>query len=569
MMRIEKPKRNFLPQQLEIESWQRIQPFFENLVARKISDFEDLKKWLFDRSELEAAISEDLAWRYIKMTCDTTDDKIRESFEFFVNTIEPEVSAYSNKLNTKLIECEFTQKLDKNTFSVYIRGVKKALEIFREENIPLLTKISTESQKYGAISGAMTIEWQGEQITLQKASSFYKDTKRITRENIFNKIQSRRDADKDTLNKLFSELIQMRHQVALNAGFENYRDYKFAELGRFDYTTQDCFHFHDSIKNELVPIVEEGDKKRRQELNLQQLKPWDMDVDTQGRKALKPFDTADELVSKSIECFYRIRKSYGEVLEIMKEMKHFDLESRIGKAPGGYNYPLYEIGVPFIFMNSVGTLRDLVTMVHEGGHAIHSFFTRDLQTTDLKSFPSEVAELASMSMELISMEHWDIFFDKEEDLKRAKTEQLEQTLDTLLWIAAIDKFQHWIYTNPKHTVNERMKNWEMIFKEFSSAILDWSGLDNHRARMWQNQLHLFEVPFYYIEYGMAQLGAIAVWRNYKNNPEQALNNYDAALKLGYTKTIPEIYKAAGIEFNFTQDYVRELTQFVKSELNKL
>lgn len=250
-------------------------------------------------------------------------------------------------------------------------------------------------------------------------------------------------------------------------------------------------------------------------------------------------------------------------------MGHIDLDSRIGKAPGGYNYPLYEIGVPFIFMNSVGAHRDLVTMVHEGGHAIHSVVTKDLEITDFKSFPSEVAELASMSMELISMEHWDIFFKNEDDLKRAKKEQLEDALKTLLWIAAVDKFQHWIYGNPKHSVEERMKGWENVINQFNSKVVDWSGIENVKSRSWQNQLHIFEVPFYYIEYGFAQLGAIAVWRNYKRNPEKALNDYEAALRLGYTKTIPEIYRTAGIDFNFSQSYVRELAEFVKSELEKI
>jgi oligoendopeptidase F len=253
----------------------------------------------------------------------------------------------------------------------------------------------------------------------------------------------------------------------------------------------------------------------------------------------------------------------------MKAMGHLDLESRKGKAPGGYNYPLYEIGVPFIFMNSVGAQRDVITMVHEGGHAIHSFVTRDLEITDFKSTPSEVAELASMSMELISMEHWDVFYDDKDELKRAKQEQLEQTLKSLLWIGAVDKFQHWIYENPKHSVKERMDTWADIINEFSSKVVDWSGMEEIRKRGWQSQLHIYEVPFYYIEYGMAQLGAIAVWRNYKSDPEKALDAYEAALRLGYTKSIPEIYKTAGVEFNFSQGYVKELAQFVKKELDKI
>jgi oligoendopeptidase F len=564
-----KPVRHFLPQDLSIDTWTTIEPFFKDLMKREISSVQELEKWMKDRSELEAVISEDLAWRYIRMTCDTADQAFTDSYNYFVSEIEPHIAPYNNDLNKKLIGSPFTEKLNKPEYDIYLRGVKKALEIYREENIPLNTKIATESQKYGAIVAAMTVNWQGEEITLQKAASILKDADRKIREEIFYKIQNRRAQDVDKLNELFTELIQLRHQVAINAGFKNYRDYKFAELGRFDYNVQDCFDFHKSISKEILPISDTINKERKKLLQLDILRPWDMDVDVMGKPALNPVRTGTELIDKSSACFYKIRNIYGEYLEIMKAMGHLDLESRKGKAPGGYNYPLYEIGVPFIFMNSVGAQRDVITMVHEGGHAIHSFVTRDLEITDFKSTPSEVAELASMSMELISMEHWNVYYHDKDELKRAKQEQLEQTLKSLLWIGAVDKFQHWVYENPSHKVYERMDKWQEIISEFSSKVVDWSGLEEFRKRGWQSQLHIYEVPFYYIEYGMAQLGAIAVWRNYKKDPEKALDAYESALRLGYTRSIPEIYKTAGVEFNFSQSYVRELAEFVKTELEKI
>jgi len=564
-----KPLRQFLSQDLEIDSWIKIEPFFKELKNRKINSTKELEKWLTDRSELEAALSEDFAWRYIKMTCDTSNQILTDAYNFFVSEIDPHIAPYSNELNIKFVQSPFLKELDNTTYQIYIRGIKKALALYREENIPLQTKIATESQKYGAITAEMTITWEGKEITLQMASSLMKDTNRKIREEVYHKIQKRRSLDTKTLNDLFSELIQLRHQVAVNAGFKNYRDYKFDELGRFDYTVKDCFHFHESIAKEILPLAEVSDQDRKNKLQLDALKPWDTDVDVEGKAPLKPFSSATELTEKSIACFTKVRPAYGAYLEIMKRMGYLDLDSRIGKAPGGYNYPLYEIGVPFIFMNSVGTHRDLVTMVHEGGHAIHSFVTRDLLLTDFKSTPSEVAELASMSMELISMEHWDVFFKNADDLKRAKKEQLDKSLKTLLWIAAVDKFQHWVYENPTHTVEERMENWKNTIDQFTSKVVDYKGLDDVRARGWQSQLHIFEVPFYYIEYGMAQLGAIALWRNYKLNPEKALDQYEAALRLGDMKSIPEIYKTAGIEFNFSQAYVKELADFVKSELEKI
>jgi oligoendopeptidase F len=409
----------------------------------------------------------------------------------------------------------------------------------------------------------------GKEITMQKAASYLKDTDRKLREEMFYKMKERRAREEDGLNELFNKLTKLRHQVAVNAGYKNYRDYKFDELGRFDYTVEDCYAFHDSISSEIVPIIAKIDRERREALGLDSLKPWDTEVDITGKPPLRPVSSGEELTQKTIECFTRIRPYYGECIAVMREMGQLDLDSRIGKAPGGYNYPLYETGVPFIFMNSVGSHRDLVTMVHEGGHAIHSFVTRDLELTDFKRTPSEVAELASMAMELISMEHWHVFFPDAGDLKRARKEQLEKVLRTLPWIGAVDKFQHWIYENPQHTTEERNDAWIRIIRQFGSPEVDWTGNEDSQRRMWQGQLHIFEIPFYYIEYGMAQLGAIAVWRNYKRNPQQALDGYEAALKLGYTKSIPEIYSAAGIKFDFSAQYVKELADFVKEELGKI
>ena len=360
-------------------------------------------------------------------------------------------------------------------------------------------------------------------------------------------------------------MISLRQKIAQNAGFDNYRDYKFAAMGRFDYTPSDCYDFHSSIALEITPIINQIDLERKEKLGLESYKPWDSSVDAAGKEPLKPFYGGAELINKSIKCFYRLRPYFGECLEIMKAMKHLDLESKEGKAPGGFNYPLYETGVPFIYMNAVGSQRDLVTMVHEGGHAVHSFLSRDLDLCEFKSVPSEVAELASMAMELLSMEAWDEFYSDEEELKRAKREQMEKVLEGLPWIAAIDKFQQWIYTTD-HTAEERRAEWANIMGLLGSSVVDWEGHEETYLNLWQKQLHLYEVPFYYIEYGMAQLGAIAMWRSYKQLGSTALDNYDAALKLGYTKSIGELYQTAGIEFNFSQEYVKELAEFVKTEL---
>ncbi|WP_207535068.1 M3 family oligoendopeptidase [Desertivirga arenae] len=567
-MIIEKKPRIFVPENLEIK-WENLEPLFEELQNRSLNSVTDVEAWLKQRSELEAVLEEDFAWRYIRMTCDTANEELLKDFQYFATEIEPKIAPIANELNKKFINCPYTAQLDKTRYFVFIRSVKKALELFREENVPLLTQIQVTQQKYQAITGAMSVTIDGKEFTLEQASVFLKDTDRSLRQRAWEAISARRLQDKDHLDELFNELLQLRHQVAINAGFENFRDYMFQALGRFDYTPKDCYKFHAAIEKEIVPILAKQAKKRQEALGVDTLRPWDMDVDISGKPALKPFKDGQELIDKSISCFEGLDPYIGERLKIMKANNLFDVESRKGKAPGGYNYPLAETGAPFIFMNSANTFRDLTTMVHEGGHAVHTFITSDLELNDFKHLPSEVAELASMSMELISMDKWEVFFDNEDDLNRAKKDQLRDVLKTLPWVAVVDQFQHWIYTNPKHTTEERKEAWKQIFAPFGNNFANWEGYEEALENMWQKQLHIFEVPFYYIEYAIAQLGAIAVWKNYKENPEQGLKNYLAALKLGYTKTIKEIYQAAGIRFDFSTEYVHELAKFVNKELEKL
>jgi len=565
---ITKKPRTYIPQELNI-TWENLAPLFTELQNREIKSTIELEQWLKDRSELEAALEEDFAWRYIKMSCDTANDELVKNFQYFATEIEPKISPLSNELNKKFVESPFMDDLDKEKYFVYSRAIKKALELYRDENIELFTELQVKQQKYQSITGAMSVELNGQEYTLEQASIFIKDLNREVREHAWKTIQQRRLVDKDDLNILFDELIRLRNQVALNAGFENYRDYMFQALGRFDYTPQDCYDFANAIEKEIVPILKEQAEKRREALGLETLKPWDLEVSVGGKPALKPFSNGEELIDKSIACFNAIDEKLGSKLATMKANNLFDVESRKGKAPGGYNYPLAETGAPFIFMNSANSLRDLTTMVHEGGHAIHTFLTANLELNDFKHCPSEVAELASMSMELISMDKWDVYFDNEEDLKRAKKEQLADVLKTLPWVAVIDQFQHWIYTNPNHTAADREETFKQIYSRFGAGFADWTDLEQQFGNVWQKQLHLFEVPFYYIEYAIAQLGAIAVWKNYKENPEKALAQYLEALSLGYTRPINEIYETAGIKFDFSAEYVEELAGFVKSELEKL
>ncbi len=545
-----------------------MKPYYQSLKARDFHDITDLKKWLVDLSELDAAVSEHLGWLYIHMTCNTQDKTASDVYTHFVSEIQPLVAEYDDEFNRKLLDCKLKDELSSG-YQIHLASIQNQVRIFRKENIQLIAELTVKEQKYGEIAGEMTVEVNGKTLTLQQAANFLKQQDRELREQVYFKICNRRLVDREKLDMLFNELVKLRDKISLNAGFKNYRDYKFVELDRFDYTPADCSDFHNSIQKQIVPIVDAMLRKRKEELKLDVLNPWDLEVDTSGKPELKPFKTGHELTKKTIECFYAIDSYFGKVVEALHSLNHLDLDSRIGKAPGGYNYPLYETGVPFIFMNSSGSMQDVVTMVHEGGHAIHSMLTHGLEFVGFKELPSEVAELASMSMELISMEHWGKFFENEDDLRRARREQLEGVLEALPWIACVDKYQHWLYLNPGHSIEGRTKAWKEIYSSFSSPALDWSRAEPARDVLWQKQLHLFEVPFYYIEYGMAQLGAIAVWRNYKINPTQAIQQYKNALSLGSTVSIPEVYKAAGIRFDFSENYIKELADFVKGELEKV
>lgn len=565
---IPKKIRTYIPQDLEMK-WDNLSPILDELLNRDIHQLHDLEKWLKDKSELEAALEEDFAWRYIRMSCDTANEELVKNFQYFATEIEPKISPVANLLNHKLADSPFIDELDQEKYFVYLRAVKKSLEIYREENVELFTKLQVAQQRYQATTGAMSVVINDQEYTLEQAANFIKDLDRNVRQQAWETIQQRRLVDKDDLNVLFDELIAMRHQVALNAGFENYRDYMFQALGRFDYDVKDCYEFHEAIEKEIVPLLKEQADKRAELLGLEQLKPWDMEVSTSGKPALQPFKNGEELVDKTIAAFSAISPQLGQMLNTMKVNQLFDVESRKGKAPGGYNYPLAETGAPFIFMNSAGSLRDLTTMVHEGGHAVHTFLTANLELNDFKHCPSEVAELASMSMELISMDQWPIYFDDAGDLLRAKKEQLMDVLKTLPWVAVIDQFQHWIYTNPSHNAADREEAFKQIYTRFGAGFANWDGLEHEFGNLWQKQLHLFEVPFYYIEYAIAQLGAIAIWKNYKENPEKALQQYLDALALGYTRPMNEIYETAGIKFDFSSSYIKELALFVKDELLKL
>lgn len=545
-------------EKIDTRSAESIIPYYEDLLKRPIPTPEALQQWFSDRNELEAQLAEALGRLYIRYTCNTADQEAKQAFEHFVEEIQPVSLRYTQQLNRKAFDSPFINLLAQQPgYDIYLQRLRKQIAIFREKNIPLITRVQVLQQEYGKIAGAMTVHIDGKELTLQQAQDLLFDPNRNKREEAYVKIAERRLKDRKELDELLDELLALRHQIATQAGYDNYRDYIWDELCRFDYTPADCLQFHEAVARYGVPLLDALATERQQQMGVSKLKPWDWKADPLGRPPLHPFSDEKDLIAKTKECLAQVHPFFADCLSRLHEAGNLDLSSRKNKAPGGYNYPLPVSNLPFIFMNASGSLRDVTTLLHEMGHAVHSILMADLPLAAFKEVPSEVAELASMSMELITMPAWDVYLPQKEDLQRAYAFQKQEVIETLPWVACIDAFQHWLYTNPRHNHEQRREAWRNIYSRFHDRLTDWHDLEEYHDYFWQKQLHIYEVPFYYIEYGIAQLGALALWKNYKSNKAQTLQNYMNALKLGYTRSIAEIYATAGIRFDFSASYIQQ------------
>lgn len=539
----------------------------EILMKEELDGVEGLERFIDKYSELSAIVEETMGWKYIKMTRFADQDEYSRDFNEFYGTIVAEFNKQSFYINKKIYNSLHYKDLPDERYENYKLILKNEIEMFDEKNIPLQVKENELSNQYGEMISKIIIEFQGENYTISQMNKFLKDNDRSIREKAWKKIYSAIRERKPKFNDLFDELLKLRVQMAGNKKFQNYRDYMHKAKGRFSYTPEDLYKFHDSVEKVVVPFLREINREKEENLGLSSFRPWDKDASEDGR-ILKPFKDIEEFLEKGISALGDVKKEFGEKLRYMKERDFLDLENRKGKAPGGYNYPLSESGAAFIFMNAVGIHRDVVTLMHEAGHALHSFATKDERLMPYQDSPSEVAELASMSMEFLSMDKWDRFYQDEDDLKKAKKEQIIGALETFPWVMIVDAFQHWIYLNPEHSLEERDAKFRELMDRFNTGI-DWNDLEYEKAIVWMRQLHIFEVPFYYIEYAISQLGAIGVYKNYKEDPEETLKKYEEFLALGYSKSIEEIYAAAGISFDFSEDYIRKLTEFLKNELEHL
>lgn len=556
--------RKFVPAGVDLTSKDVVVGLMNSLLSREVLSPRAFEEWILDGSEFGAALGQAGSVLYIEMTCATDDEAKAGAYQAFVENVEPAVKPLGHELSKKYLELAAKFPLEKRRYEVSIKAAKADVALFVEKNVPLQMEVALLSQEYQAICGGMMVHFDGEDRTLPEMSKFLQMTDRDLRERAWRAVAACRLKEKDKLEAIFDKMRVLRQEIAVNAGCANYRDYMFKAYHRFDYTAEECKAYHKSIKESVLIILRQIEKRRARDMNLEKLRPWDIAVDPLGRQPLAPFQTAQQLSEGVGRIMARLDPELAALYQDMKGHGLLDLDSRKGKAPGGYQNTLTEIRKPFIFMNAVGVDDDVRTLLHESGHAFHAYLCAHDPLVEYRHAPMEFCEVASMSMELMANDFIGEFYS-EQDAKRSTVELLEGIISTLVWVAIVDAFQHWIYENPGHTYQERRAAWLNLQAEYGSNIIDWSGLDEERAHVWHRQLHIFEVPFYYIEYGIAQLGALQIWQRYRNDPREAIAFYKKGLALGGSRSLPELFTAAGIKFDFSKDMIAPLIEKVYQE----
>ena len=564
--------RHFVPAKVNLGEWNEIAPLLDKLEARvsNLKSIADFEQWILDGGELFAALDEESSKRYIAMTCHTENSDAEKAYLHFVENIEPQLKPRQFKISQLYLEHPLRSQLLKERFSryeVFDRNIKLHVELYRPENVPLETEEAKLGQQYQKLSGSLTVQFRGEEKTLIQMARYLEEPDRALRQEAWELVAKRRLQEKEKFEENFDQLLKIREQIARNAGFKNYLQYAFRARGRFDYTPEDCIKFHEAIEKEVMPLLRQLQAERKKQLGLAALRPWDLSVDPLNRPALRPFEKVDQMVTSTQKVFDQLDRDLAEGFRTMNNLKLLDLDNRKGKAPGGYQSTLNEARLPFIFMNAVGVQRDVETILHEAGHAFHALATRDEDIFNYRHAPIEFCEVASMSMELLGNEFIESFYNSG-DAKRARHDHLEGIIEIFPWIATVDAFQHWIYSHPAHTRAERQKAWLDLMDRFGGDV-DWSGYEDVLANLWHRQLHIFLYPFYYVEYGIAQLGALQVWANSKKDKSKALQDYKKALALGGSRPLPELFNAAGCPFDFSQRTVKPLVQLLKTELDAL
>ena len=543
-------RRRYVPEGIRFE-WGDISKVFEELSAREIADPAGFERWILDESEFDAYLYEQRAIRYINSTRQTDNPEFTKAYEDYVEGLEPRIKVASFELLKRYAASQLRGALPQS-HAMDDRRRDAAVRAFRVENVELEKQDSALSQAYQRTMGAMTVQYRGRERTLQQMAKFLEETDRGVREEAWRMASERAVRDSGALDDLYTRMVKLRDDEAKNAGFENFEDYIFVKKDRFDYTSDDCVSFHEAVEEYIVPLSREIDRRREEKMKVGTLRPWDLNVDPEGKAPLAPFSDISGLVGGARKVVAGVDSELSGYFDTMARLELLDLDSRKGKAPGGYQDEFAELRLPFIFMNAANRDADVRTLLHEAGHSFHTFL---MKKSGLPFFnaganlPLEFAEVASMSMEVISGEHYGGVFYDEEGARRSNWAEAAANVKLFAWIATIDAFQHWVYNHPGHSPEERARAWLATLDRFC-GMESYEGVEEARRYRWQRQLHLYESPFYYIEYGVALTGALGVWARYRKDRRDAIEAYKGALSLGATKSLPDLFEAAGVEWGF-------------------
>lgn len=554
---------------IDISNVLQLEKTLSTLLNKMISSKLDLENWLKEQSKVIWDIEEQLRSHYIAFQCNTDDEEIKDTFEHDQQFVKPLLKRYQNLLDNKYLESPFRMELDSNVYGLLDTKIKNAQKLFCEENIELEIKEDKLVTEYFEITGGLSGIWDGEEKTITELQSYLQDSNRDTRKKAKTIISEQFLSVEKELQNILNQLIEIRHQKAKNIQLENYRDYMFKKYERFDYSAIDCYELAESIRKYVVPLKDKILLEKKDKLQLDTLRPWDVSAVTPDQKVLKPIANENDLIEKSTHIFNKLDVEFSALLNRMYKHNCLDLTSRKGKAAGGFCEYLPASQLSYIFMNLNYTQDDIVTFIHEMGHSIHNELIKPLKLRQYIEIPAETAELASMTMELFSLNYWDTFYTDKKDLKQAKINFFKDVISYLPIMLIVDQFQHWLYENPSHTSKERNEKYLQLQKHYQSSVIHIDGYESWIATSWLPALHIFEVPFYYIEYAIAQLGALQMYKQYKEDPKQALENYKKALSLGSSQSIKEVYDAAGIRFDFSGETIKELMLFVEKELELL
>ncbi|WP_163253802.1 M3 family oligoendopeptidase [Bacillus tropicus] len=554
---------------IDISNVLQLEKTLSSLLNKMISSKLDLENWLKEQSKVIWEIEEQLRSHYIAFQCNTDDEEIKDTFEHDQQFVKPLLKRYQNLLDNKYLKSPFRMELDSNVYGLLDAKIKNAQKLFCEENIELEVKEDKLVTEYFEITGGLIGIWDGEEKTITELQSYLQDSNRDIRKKAKTIISEQFLSVEKELQNILNQLIEIRHQKAKNIQLENYRDYMFKKYERFDYSAKDCYELAESIRKYVVPLKNKILLEKKEKLQVDTLRPWDVSAVTPDQKVLKPIANENDLIEKSTHIFNKLDLEFSTLLNRMYKHDCLDLTSRKGKAAGGFCEYLPASQLSFIFMNLNYTQDDIITFIHEMGHSIHNELIKPLKLRQYIEIPAETAELASMTMELFSLNYWNSFYTDKKDLKQAKINYFKDVISYLPVMLIVDQFQHWLYENPTHTSEKRNEKYLQLQKHYQSNVIHIDGYENWIATSWLPVLHIFEVPFYYIEYAIAQLGALQMYKQYKEDPKQALENYKKALSLGSSQSIKEVYEAAGIRFDFSSETIKELMAFVEKELELL